>query len=56
MKRKFLIALPAFRGQKGFNHRTVLVSAVDEGDAIDRAFHLGVVGLAGVGDIKEVFY
>ncbi len=54
MKKKYLIALPAFPKEKGFCHQTVLVSAVDEQDAISLAIHLK--GRRNIGDVKEVFY
>lgn len=33
-KQKYLIALPAFKGSKGWNHQTILVSATSETEAI----------------------
>lgn len=51
---KYLIALPCFPGQKGFNHRTVLVSAKNEQDAVALASHL--CPHAYIGDIKQVNY
>ena len=39
MKNKFLIAMPCFPNWKGFNHRTILVSAKDKNDAIAQARH-----------------
>ena len=53
-KKKYLIALPAFAGSKGFNHQTVLVSAKDENDAISFARH--VRPGKRIGEIKQVFY
>jgi len=53
-KRKFLIALPAFAGSKGFNHRTILIRAIDEQDAINVVKHLGP--RRNIGEIKEVRY
>lgn len=53
-KNKYLIALPAFPKSKGFNHRTVLVSAIDENDAISIARHLKPND--NIGDIKMVDY
>lgn len=52
--RKYLIALPIFRGSKGFNHLTILVSAKNERDAIALAVHLRPG--ANIGDIKQVNY
>lgn len=37
---QYLFALPIFRGAKGFNHRTILVSAKDERDARALVRHL----------------
>ena len=51
-KKKYLVALPHFRGAKGFNHRTVLVSATDKEDALDFARHLKPND--NIGEIKEV--
>ena len=57
-KNKYLIALPGWRGAKGFNHPTKLVSATDEFDAINLVYHLKgnshwpVI----IGDIKQVDY
>ena len=53
-KSKYLIALPTFRGAKGFNHQTILVSAKDEDDARDIARHLKPH--SNIGDIKKVDY
>ena len=49
----YLVALPCFRGSKGFNHRTVLLRAKDEAEARYEAYknHYRIVG-----DIKEVNY
>ena len=55
-KNKYLVALPCFRGAKGFNHRTVLVSAKDENDARDLVSQLGVMTRGGIGDIVRVYY
>lgn len=49
--KKFLIALPAVRGQKGFCHQTILVKAKDKKDAIAQ-----VPKGKNIGDIKEVDY
>ena len=54
MKNKYLIALPTFRNDKGFNHRTILVSAIDINDAIDLVNHLKPN--CNIGDIKQVNY
>lgn len=53
-KRKFLIALPSFRGDKGWNHPTILVSAESENEAI--AIAKNKKPKANIGDVKEVFY
>jgi hypothetical protein len=39
-KYQYLVALPCFKGGKGFNHQTILVSAKDENDAITIVRHL----------------
>lgn len=52
--RKYLVALPIFRGDKGFNHPTILVSAKNERDAVALVRHLRPH--AHIGDIKEVNY
>jgi len=52
-KKKYLIALPVFRGAKGFCHPTILVSAKDQDDAAHLARHL--TG-RNIGDVKEVNY
>ena len=52
--KKFLIALPAFPGSKGFNHRTILVGAKDKNDAIVLVRHLRPG--ENIGEIKEVTY
>lgn len=54
MKKKYLIALPSFPNAKGFNHRTILVSATDKADAISLARYLHPND--NIGDIKEVSY
>ena len=51
MKNKFLIALPIFKGDKGLNHQTILVSAKDVNDAIDFARH--VHPHCNIGEIRE---
>ena len=53
--RTFLIALPIFRGDKGFCHPTILVDAKDEGDAIALVIHLKGPRVH-IGEIKEVEY
>lgn len=53
-KRKFLAALPCFPTAKGFNHRTILVSAKDEFEAMDIIRHLKPNDY--IGEIKEVYY
>jgi hypothetical protein len=52
--KKYLIALPGFKGAKGFNHRTILISAKNERDAIAKVRRLE--GSVNIGDIKEVNY
>jgi hypothetical protein len=52
--KKYLIALPSFRGSKGFCHRTILISAKDEFEAISIAVKLRPHD--NIGDIKEVNY
>ena len=51
---KYLIALPCFRGSKGFNHQTILVSAPDRVAAIKLVRHLK--GDVNIGDMKKVNY
>jgi len=53
-KKKYLVALPVFRGSKGFNHKTILVSAKDENDATALVRHLKPND--NIGKIKEVKY
>jgi putative AlgH/UPF0301 family transcriptional regulator len=53
-KKKFLIALPSFPKDKGFNHRTILVLGYDENDAINLAVYLKPND--NIGEVKEVFY
>jgi len=50
--KKYLIALPCFRGQKGFNCQTILVSAKNERDAIALTRHLRPN--TNIGEIKHV--
>lgn len=54
MKYKYLIALPIFVGEKGFNHQTILVSARNEHEAVSIANHLKPND--NIGDIKKVNY
>ncbi len=49
-KNKYLIALPVFVGDKGFNHQTILVSAVSVPDAISLVHHLR--GSCNIGEIE----
>jgi len=53
-KKKYLVALPSFPNSKGFNHRTILVSATDKKDAASLARYLRPG--ENIGDIKEVNY
>ncbi len=53
-KNKYLVALPTFKGSKGFNHPTVLVSAKDETEASVIAKSLKPH--SNIGDIKQVNY
>ncbi len=50
----YLIALPTFKGAKGFNHQTIVVSAKDEAEA--RALVYYLKGAVNIGDIKQVNY
>lgn len=52
--KKFLIALPVFPNDKGFCHQTILISALDKNDAINKAKRLKPN--KNIGDIKEVNY
>ena len=54
MLTKYLIALPCFRGAKGFNHQTILVAAKDERGAVALVRHLRPH--ANIGEIKRVNY
>lgn len=58
MLKKFLVALPSTRGQKGFCCPTILVYAKDEQDAISLVYHIKGRNKRGIiiGDIKEVNY
>ena len=51
----YLVALPAFRGSKGFCHQTVLVSAKNEHDAVAAAYRIKGPHI-NIGEIKEVNY
>lgn len=51
---KYLIALPIFKGAKGFCHPTILVSAKDQNDAVALARHLRPN--CNIGDIKKINY
>lgn len=53
-KEKYLIALPSFPNSKGFCHRTILVSALNEDDARALVRHLKPND--NIGDIKNVKY
>jgi hypothetical protein len=53
-KNKYLIALPSFKNSKGFNHPTILVSAINENDAIEIVKHLKPH--CNIGEIKKVNY
>ena len=52
--KKFLIALPTFPNDKGFNHRTILITAEDKQEAVRIASKLRPN--CNIGDIKEVTY
>ena len=54
-KTKYLIALPSFPNAKGFCHPTILVSAVNENDAIKKVFRIKG-DRVNIGDIKVVDY
>lgn len=51
-KYKYLVALPCFPGEKGFNHPTVLVSGQNEADALALVRRLKPNNI--IGDIKKV--
>ena len=51
---KYLIALPCFPKDKGFNHQTILVSAINEDEAKKKAKRLRPH--SNIGDIKLVDY
>lgn len=52
--KKYLIALPGYKGTKGFCHPTILIRAKDKNDAIQIVSHLKPKSY--IGDIKEVDY
>lgn len=53
-KKKYLVALPSFSPkEKGWCHQTILVSAKDEDDARDLAYHLTS---RFTGEVKQVNY
>ena len=51
---KYLVALPCFPNSKGFNHRTVLVSAKNLQDCYSLVKHLRPND--NIGEVKEVRY
>jgi hypothetical protein len=51
-KSKYLVALPCFPNDKGFNHQTILVSAIDENDARDIVRYLKPN--CNIGDLKKL--
>ena len=53
-KNKYLIALPSFKNSKGFNHQTILVSAINENDAIEIVKY--IKPNCNIGAIKKVDY
>lgn len=53
--KKFLIALPSFKGSKGFNHPTILLSAENKTEAIKKALRIKGENI-NIGDIKKVNY
>lgn len=52
--KRYLVALPIFRGSKGFCHQTILVSAKDLPDCISLVHHLRPN--RNIGEIKEIDY
>ena len=54
-KFKHLVALPCFKGSKGFNHQTILVSASNTRDTIAAVRRIKGYGV-NIGDIKKVNY
>ena len=52
--KNYLVALPCFPNAKGFNHRTILVSAKSVDDAISQVRHLRPHD--NIGEIREVNY
>ncbi len=51
---KYLVALPTFKGDKGFNHQTILVSAKNLNDCVSLVRHLRPN--SNIGDIQKVNY
>ena len=51
---KFLVALPTFKGSKGFYHQTILVPAKDLADYVALVNYLKPH--SNIGDIKQVNY
>ena len=51
---KYLVALPSFKNDKGFNHPTILVRAKDIEDCISLVMHLKPH--SNIGEIKQVTY
>jgi len=52
--KKYAVALPKKAGSKGFCHPTILVSAINEKEAIEKVYR--IKGKVNIGDIKEVNY
>ena len=52
--KKYIVALPTFKGSKGFCHQTILVKAKDKNDCIALVRHLKPS--SNIGEIKEVNY
>lgn len=50
--KKYLVALPSFVGDKGFNHRTILAEGTSEADAKANAKRLS--SASHIGDVKQV--
>lgn len=53
-KNKYLIALPCFPKDKGFSHKTILITAINEDEAKDKAKRLRPH--SNIGDVKLVNY
>ena len=53
-KQLYLIALPCFKGAKGFSHPTILVKATNSREALAIARHLRPCD--NLGDVKLVKY